>query len=68
MTMELAGIVETVRRMKGPFFLARVALRVQFSFDHAEGLDEAHTRHFVDVCRELGFDPTVSTGSGGRAP
>lgn len=68
MGVELGHLVDLVRRTKGPFFLARLALRVRFPLERAETLDDALVDQLVDACRALGFDPREVTSSGRRAP
>lgn len=58
MGARLAGLVEIIRRAKGPFFLARLALRLPFPLMRAASVDDAHAPELIAACRELGFDPS----------
>ena len=60
MGARLLAMVETIRRAKGPFFVARLALRLRFSLDRAEALDDNMVTELVTVSRELGFDPLLA--------
>jgi hypothetical protein len=51
-------LVDRIREAKGPFFLARLCLRVSFSFEPGQTADTPEReRELVDACRALGFDP-----------
>jgi hypothetical protein len=50
-------LVETVRREKGPFFMARLCLRLDFDITPGVVPDsEDRERSLVDACRLLGYD------------
>jgi hypothetical protein len=52
-------LIEKIRVAKGPFFVARLGLRVKFTLSRPDLPDnEAHERELLDACRALGFDPS----------
>jgi hypothetical protein len=54
----LNALVEKIRVARGPFFLARVGLRLRFPLTRADlPDDEERLRELVAACRELGYDP-----------
>lgn len=57
MGLRLTRLVDTIRADMGPFFVARVALRVNFRLDERAPDDDASEEALVDACRELGYDP-----------
>lgn len=58
MGTRLNALVERIRNAKGPFFVARVGLRVKFSLNNADLDDsETHQKQLIEACRSLGFDP-----------
>jgi hypothetical protein len=57
MGRRIDSLVETVRREKGPFFIARLCLRLEF--DIAPGVvpdSDERERHLIEACRMLGYD------------
>lgn len=60
----LQSFIEKTRLERGPFFLARVALRTSFALDKPLNptLDSSQcTEEFLAACRELGYDPSASS-------
>jgi hypothetical protein len=52
----LTRLVDRIREEKGPFFVARLCLRVNFRIDdRAPDTPEAE-RAVLEACNELGFD------------
>lgn len=59
MAERLDHLVERVRAAKGPFFVARVALRLSFPLGKGEALDTPEREEeLMRACRELGFELT----------
>jgi hypothetical protein len=51
-------LVDQIRRAKGPFFVARLNLRVYFPLDDPNAPDkEEHILALIEVSRSLGYDP-----------
>jgi hypothetical protein len=51
-------LVDSIRRAKGPFFVARLNLRVYFPLDDPNAPDkEEHISALLEVSRSLGYDP-----------
>jgi hypothetical protein len=51
-------IIDQIRRAKGPFFVARIGLRVKFSLNNTDLPDlESYEKQLIDASRALGFDP-----------
>lgn len=58
MSLGLAALIERIRTAKGPFFVARVGLRIKFSLNNTElNNSEPHQKQLIEACRALGFDP-----------
>jgi hypothetical protein len=56
-------LIDRIREAKGPFFVARINLRVRFPLGRGEVSDSPELeRQILDVCRELGFDATELAG------
>jgi hypothetical protein len=54
-------LVDRIRDAKGPFFVARLGLRVKFSLTKADVPDnDSNLNELVTASRELGFDPGVT--------
>jgi hypothetical protein len=55
----LDQIIEQARATMGPFFVARLTLRVNFSLGGAPDTDE-NVKKLIEACRALGFNPTAT--------
>jgi len=56
----LMALVDRTRAEQGPFFVARVALRLSFAIERVtreRTVTAEHVDEFVRACRELGYDP-----------
>jgi len=54
------ALVDRTRAEQGPFFVARVALRLSFAIERVtreRTVTAEHVDEFVRACRELGYDP-----------
>ena len=61
MKSDIEGVLEKIRDAKGPFFLARLNLRVRFPLPGKEPENPAaFMRTVVEACREMGYDPLIS--------
>jgi hypothetical protein len=49
-------LVDRVREEKGPFFVARLCLRVNFRLDDQAMDTPENERALIAACRELGYD------------
>jgi hypothetical protein len=59
----LSALIDQIRQEKGPFFVARVALRVNFPFNKADlAFSPEQEKQVFDACRELGFDLAAVKG------
>jgi hypothetical protein len=59
----LIALIDQIREEKGPFFVARVALRVNFPLNKPDLVfGPEHEKQVVDACRELGFDLAAVKG------
>lgn len=60
MGARLNVLIDRIRDAKGPFFVARVALRIPFPLSKSDLPDGAEfERQVLDACRELGFDASA---------
>jgi hypothetical protein len=51
------ALIDRIRDAKGPFFVARIHLRVRFPLGKDDQMDGPEAeRQIIDACRELGFD------------
>lgn len=58
MGVRIQRLVDSIRRAKGPFFVARLNLRVYFPLDDPQAPDEEeHIAMLLEVSRSLGYDP-----------
>jgi hypothetical protein len=58
MGARIQRLVDAMRRAKGPFFVARVNLKVFFPLDDPDAPDsEENIRALLEVSRSLGYDP-----------
>jgi hypothetical protein len=54
----LITLLDRIREAKGPFFVARLSLRVKAPITKPDAPDdERHNDELVRACRELGYDP-----------
>jgi hypothetical protein len=57
MGRRLDRLIESIRDEKGPFFMARLCLRLNFSIGPGETPDsDACEDELLDACRDLGYD------------
>ena len=71
MGARLSRLVERIRGDKGPFFIARLCLRMDFAIDDVTMPDDpAKELALVLVCRELGYniDAPMTTPATAVAP
>jgi hypothetical protein len=67
MGRKLDQLVQFIRREKGPFFMARLCLRLDFDLNPGAAMDsEQRELELVEACRGLGYelkrdDPKRST-------
>jgi hypothetical protein len=54
----LDQIIEQARATMGPFFVARLTLRVKFPLGGGAPDTDDNVRELVEACRALGFNPT----------
>jgi hypothetical protein len=55
--MTVQTLVDKISAARGPFFVARLGLRLQFLIEReANSLSEEHLQAILDVCNELGYD------------
>ena len=55
--MTVQTLVDKIAAARGPFFVARLGLRLHFLIEReANSQREDHLQAIVDVCNELGFD------------
>jgi hypothetical protein len=59
MGARVSRLVDRIREEKGPFFVARVCLRVNCRIDDKAPDTPEAERAIVDACRELGYDLAV---------
>lgn len=60
MESRLSQTLKKIRDTKGPFFLARLALRVTFDPTDPTGVDEEKgMKELAEACKELGLDLTT---------
>jgi hypothetical protein len=65
MAARLHVLIDRIREEKGPFFVARVALRINFPLNKSDlAFGPEHEKQVVDACRDLGFDVTAFGGAG----
>jgi hypothetical protein len=58
MGMRINQLIDRIRDAKGPFFVARLGLRVKFSLTKPDTPDsESNVNDLITASRELGFDP-----------
>jgi hypothetical protein len=57
MGARLTRLVDRIREEKGPFFVARVCLRVNHRLDDKAPDSPEVERAVLDACHELGYDP-----------
>jgi len=58
MGVKLDNLIGQIRDARGPFFMARLCLRLEFSLEPGETPDsETRERTLIDACRALGYDP-----------
>jgi hypothetical protein len=57
MGARLSDLIHQIRADKGPFFMARLCLRVDFALDDTTPDTPATERIVVAACKELGYDP-----------
>lgn len=58
MGVRLNTLIDRIRSAKGPFFVARIGLRVKFSLNNTELPDsDVYEKQLLDASRALGFDP-----------
>jgi hypothetical protein len=55
MGVRVSRLVDRIREEKGPFFVARICLRVNCRIDDKAPDSPEAERAIVDACRELGF-------------
>jgi hypothetical protein len=57
MGARISRLVERIRGEKGPFFIARLCLRMDFAIDDVNMPDDpAKEQAIAAACRELGYD------------
>jgi hypothetical protein len=57
MGVELLSLIDRIRAAKGPFFVARLSLRVTFNLNRADLPDSDERRQeLLLACRSLGYD------------
>jgi hypothetical protein len=55
--MTVQTLVDRISAARGPFFVARLGLRLQFLIEReANSQREEHLQAIISVCYELGFD------------
>jgi hypothetical protein len=55
-------LINQIRSAKGPFFVARIGLRIKFSLNNTDLPDsEVYEKQLLDASRDLGFDPLEPT-------
>jgi hypothetical protein len=58
MGVKLDNLITQIRDARGPFFMARLCLRLEFSLEPGETPDsDTRERALLDACRALGYDP-----------
>jgi hypothetical protein len=58
MGARISRLVERIRGDKGPFFIARLCLRMDFPIDDVTVPDDpSKEQALIKACRELGYDP-----------
>jgi hypothetical protein len=64
--VKLAALLEKIRRERGPFLVARLALRVRFPLSAPAQLPDGgeEERELLAACRALGYDPTTEGPKG----
>jgi hypothetical protein len=64
-TNRVDALLDRIRDARGPFFVARIHLRVKFPFGKDDVVDSPDAeRQIIDACRELGFDPVALLAKG----
>lgn len=64
MGVRITQLIEKIRAAKGPFFVARLGLRVKFALARPDLPDsEDYEREILEACRALGYDPFAPTPS-----
>ena len=64
MGARVSRLVDRIREEKGPFFVARICLRVNCRIDDKAPDSPEAERAIVDACRELGFElAAIESGS-----
>lgn len=65
-TVTVGALVDRIREKYGPFFVARLGLRVGFSISKAApSEDPAQVEAILSACRDLGLDTSELIGSAG---
>lgn len=65
MSRKIDAMIERIRQEKGPFFIARLCLRVSFPFEPGAVPDTPEReRELIEACKALGFDPSVPSKNG----
>jgi hypothetical protein len=64
MGARVGRLVDRIRAEKGPFFVARLCLRVNFSTDESEPDTPEVEKAILDACRQLGYDASAVAGAG----
>jgi hypothetical protein len=58
MGLRMNQLIDRISDAKGPFFVARLGLRVKFSLTKPDTPDsESNVNDLITASRELGFDP-----------
>lgn len=61
MGRRLDGLITAIREEKGPFFMARLCLRLSFSLNPGEAADSPEReRELILACRALGYEPNIA--------
>lgn len=69
MGARLTALVDRIREAKGPFFVARLNLRVSFPLARPDLPDSSeYEEEILDVCRSLGFDASALRESSAVSP
>ncbi len=64
MGRRLDGLIAAIREEKGPFFMARLCLRLSFSVNPGDVPDSPEReRELVTACRALGYEPNIAERS-----
>jgi hypothetical protein len=59
MGAKVSDLVQQIRADKGPFFMARLCLRVDFALDETTPDSPNTERTIIAACKELGYDPSA---------